>query len=195
MGDGSICTDCQQEFGSADALGHHTKAKHPELVASVSSRSFPWKWVALAAVLIVIFAGGYYYWSVGDSSTEGITAQVVSVPDGPIHWHAKLTIMIDGQRQDIPIGIGLGSVHMPVHTHESDGTIHMENSYPTEENMKLGYFFELWDRTFTSTCIFDYCTDQGILKMSVNGVENFDFGEYSMRDGDEILIEYTSDAA
>ncbi|MEK6868189.1 MAG: hypothetical protein AABX98_05200, partial [Nanoarchaeota archaeon] len=77
-------------------------------------------------------------------------------------------------------------------THETNGTLHLENNYPSENNMRLGYFFDLWNKEFSSECIFDYCTDKGTLKMTVNGQENNEFENYIMADGDIIVVEYTS---
>ncbi len=52
--------------------------------------------------------------------TDGPTGNTVAVPQGPIHWHPHLTIKIDGEEQTIPTGIGIGTVHMPAHTHDAD---------------------------------------------------------------------------
>jgi len=128
----------------------------------------------------------------------------VDVPKKPIHWHPKLTIIIKGEKQIIPTGIGInignnmdnqisGMRMAPTHTHESDGTIHLENNRPWQkpETLTLGYFFEVWDKNFNSSCIFEYCNGpNGTLTMMVNGKPNYEFGKYVMRDHDEIAIEY-----
>ena len=113
----------------------------------------------------------------------------------------------DGEITQIPsnIGISVGKIvdtdlsgmrMSATHTHETDGTIHLENNNPSKkpESLTLGYFFYVWDKQFSSSCIFEYCTDKGELKMYVNGKENAEFENYIMRDKDEILIEYTSGA-
>ena len=126
------------------------------------------------------------------------------VPRQPIHWHPKLKIIIKGEEQFIPQGIGInignnidnqisGMRMSPTHTHESDGTIHLENNMPWQkpETLTLGYFFKVWSKNFNGTCIFNYCNgDNGYLKMIVNGKENFEFDKYIMHDKDEIIIEY-----
>ena len=81
----------------------------------------------------------------------------------------------------------------PTHTHESDGTIHLENNMPWQkpETLTLGYFFKVWGKNFSSSCIFEYCNNKnGILTMTANGKENFEFDKYMMHDKDEIIIEY-----
>ena len=126
------------------------------------------------------------------------------VPKQPIHWHPKLKIIIKGEEQFIPQGIGInignnidnqisGMKMAPTHTHENDGTIHLENNRPWQkpETLTLGYFFKVWGKNFNSSCIFDYCYgENGHLKMTVNGKENFEFDRYIMHDKDEIIIEY-----
>ena len=120
------------------------------------------------------------------------TGAAIGVPHQPIHWHPHLTILIDGQQQVIPAGIGLGVKEYPEHTHDTDGIIHMENNNPTSETLMLGYFFKVWGKDFSRTCIFQYCTNNGTLKMFVNGKQNLEFEKYSMHDKDEIIIEYVS---
>ena len=149
---------------------------------------------AIVAVFIIFFA-------LGKPSTVNNNAEV---PKEPIHWHPKLTIIIKGEKQFIPPNIGIsvgnnmdnqisGMRMSPTHTHESDGTLHLENNRPwlKPETLTLGYFFEVWDKNFNSSCIFEYCNgENGTLKMTVNGQPNYDFGDYIMHDKDNIIIEY-----
>ena len=126
------------------------------------------------------------------------------VPQQPIHWHPILKIIINGQEQFIPQGIGInignnidnqvsGMRMSPTHTHESDGTIHLENNKPWQkpETLTLGYFFKVWGKNFNSSCVFDYCSNEnGTLTITVNGHMNSEFDKYIMYDKDEIIIEY-----
>lgn len=162
--------------------------------------------VILCAACVALISG---FWLSADSVEDNITLssdQIEQIPPGEVHWHPRLTILIDGEQIPIPTGIGItignrvdtrlsGMRMSPTHTHESDGTIHLENRNPRSkpETLTLGYFFDVWDKQFNSTCIFDYCTDDGTLRMAVNGKENYEFQNYMMRDKDEIYIEYTSD--
>ena len=149
---------------------------------------------AVIVLFIVFFAPGKP--STIDSNSEA--------PKQPIHWHPRLTIMIKGQEQLIPTNIGIsignnidnqisGMRMSPTHTHESDGTLHLENNRPwlKPETLTLGYFFEVWGKNFNSSCIFEYCSDEdGMLTMTVNRQPNNEFDKYIMHDKDEILIEY-----
>ena len=150
--------------------------------------------IAIAAIFIIFFA--FSKPSNNDNNPD--------VPNQPIHWHPNLKIIIKGEEQVIPTGIGInignnmdnqisGMRMSPTHTHESDGTIHLENNRPWQkpETLALGYFFKVWGRNFNSSCIFEYCSSEsGKLTMSVNGQLNSEFDKYMMHDNDEIVIEY-----
>ncbi|OHA62303.1 MAG: hypothetical protein A2117_00385 [Candidatus Wildermuthbacteria bacterium GWA2_46_15] len=107
-----------------------------------------------------------------------------------IHWHPEIKITILGKNQEIPANIGLGITERPIHTHDNMGVIHLE--FPglvRKEDVRLGRFFEIWGKQFNQNCIFDSCNGpDGQLKMLVNGQENFEFGNYAMKDGDKIEI-------
>ncbi|MEW6036611.1 MAG: hypothetical protein AB1529_08430 [Candidatus Micrarchaeota archaeon] len=115
---------------------------------------------------------------------------------GPLHWHSRIAIFIDGKEVGVPDNLGLGGGrHLPVHTHEEgDGTVHFEFSQATipKNQLTVGYFMnEVWGERFNSECVFDYCNAGGKgVKMLVNGRENGDFEHYVMADGDVIEIRY-----
>ena len=107
-----------------------------------------------------------------------------------IHWHPQISITVRGQKQEISANIGLGVTHNPIHTHETDGVIHLEFSgLVTKENVKVKKFFEIWGKQFNQNCIFEFCNGpEGRLRMLVNGAKNTEFGEYEMKDRDRIEI-------
>ncbi len=148
------------------------------------------KYAAIGVVVLVAIFGFIFFSTMDAGSITSNT--IVDIPKNGLHWHPHLEIIIDGKNIEIPGGLGLGSVHDPVHTHDNTGEIHLEFAKPIASKMVLGYFFKLWGKRFDKECIFDYCTDKGTLKMSVNGNENYDFEDYLMRDGDQIVIEYTT---
>ncbi|MBI4406821.1 hypothetical protein HY571_02815 [Candidatus Micrarchaeota archaeon] len=150
-------------------------------------------WKIIVVVFIISLAAvGFYL-----SNQTGATCS-------PIHWHPNIRIIINGEERTIPseVGIRIGKVidtelsgmrMAPTHTHSSDGVIHMENNCPNKkpETYTLGYFFKVWNQTFNNTCIFDYCNaDDKKVRLSINGGENTKFENYSMRDGNEIVISY-----
>ena len=137
----------------------------------------------LAFVIFSIFGGS--------NRDVDISVDNSQVPLSAIHYHPMLTIIIDGEIEPIASGIG---GHAPIHTHDSIGTLHMENNDPQSipESVTLGYFFKQWGKFLSSECIFDHCTDSGTLTMHVNGIRNSEFQNYIMHDDEEIVLEYTS---
>ncbi len=210
MAEKTKCGICDRIFGNEDGLVAHNKAKHPELIPK-ERKPLPIKKIRNWTIFIVII--GLIVWGIVALIPENNVKELnvnldgknINIPAGEVHWHPRLTIKINGERTDIPtnIGISIGKIvdtqlsemgMSPTHTHETDGTIHLENNNPSSkpETLTLGYFFYVWDKPFNSTCIFEYCTDKGELKMYVNGKENSEFENYLMQDKDEIIIEYIS---
>ena len=192
------CELCNKDFKSKEAFDMHNKAKHPEKVQK-EKKPLPLKkirnWAIFVLVFgLIIFGIVILILSVNNKTIVDGSALNFSAPTEAIHWHPTLTIKINGKTQDIPQNIGMGSTHFPIHTHEdiNAGVIHMENDRPTRKTVVLGYFFEIWGKKFSESCIFEYCTDKGELKMYVNGKENFEFEKYFMQDKDKIVIEFTS---
>lgn len=208
------CHKCEKPFNSADALAMHNNSKHPEaykkpLFTSKQKKSIR-NWVIVIGIVGLLVWGVITLSSKDGSSSSSLNVdlspeQAQQIPPGNIHWHPILTILIDGKQTTIPpdLGYGTGKIvdtHLsgmrmsPIHTHDSGGTLHMENNNPSSkpETVTLGYVFYVWGKTFNSTCIFEYCTDKGTLTMTVNGKQNIEFGNYIMRDKDQIKIEYES---
>lgn len=100
--------------------------------------------------------------------------------------------MIKGQKQEIPANVGIGAIHQPIHTHDNSGTLHLEfKGLVTKDEIKLGGFFRIWGKEFSKTNLLNKTSgSEGKISMIVNGVENKDFENYTMRDGDNIEIRY-----
>lgn len=120
------------------------------------------------------------------------------IPEGEItsrsgiHWHSELSIVIKGEKQEIPADVGIGAVHQPIHTHDKSGVIHLEiDGLVKKEDTSLQQFFKNWGKQFNSNCIFDSCNNgENKVKFFVNGKENNEFESYKMRDGDKMEIRY-----
>ena len=133
----------------------------------------------------IILGGGLFLVKISSTPDSGIISKA------GLHWHADLKINILGEVKDIPAGIGLeGLPHKPIHTHDRDNVIHLEFSgLVKKDDLRLGRFFEIWGKQFTKDCIFEKCTGpEGKLKMLVNGKENFEFENYTIKDQDKIEI-------
>ncbi len=65
------------------------------------------------------------------------------------HHHAHLSVFVNGQEQQIPARIGIVSTTYScfywLHTHATDGIIHVES--PTPATYKLGQFMDIWQQT------------------------------------------------
>jgi hypothetical protein len=111
-----------------------------------------------------------------------------------MHIHPHLNIVIDGQVQVIPAGIGLGANgDLPIHTHDSSGTIHVES--PVLRTFYLQDFFTVWGQTFTSQNILGHQVDAThFISMTVTsqGITygTTAFGNQVLQDGDIITISY-----
>lgn len=141
---------------------------------------------------VAILIGGVFFLSKGSNSS--VPSDQVVTSNG-LHWHPKLTITINGQKQDIPANIGIGATHQKIHTHDEDakdGVVHMEmQGVVTKDDTKLGNFFRIWGKEFNSTQIFDKKNGaDGTVKMTVNRKENTEFENYLMKDGDNIEVKY-----
>lgn len=135
----------------------------------------------VAGILAVLLLVGSVWWSNRTSATD-----TSLISKNGFHWHSTLRIVIDGKEELLPPNIGLLGGHNPVHTHDSDGIIHLEFEGPVyKKDLLLEEFFRLWGKEFTSTNVLGHT---GRITMRVNGQENNEFGLYQLQDGDSIDV-------
>lgn len=131
--------------------------------------------VAGATILLLI---GGALWS---SNLQNGDPDVI-VRNG-LHWHPRLEIYVKGEKIEIPQNIGIGAVHLPMHTHDDLPNIHLEFSgLVREEDLMLGQFFKNWGKDMRSF--------GENMRMTVNGSPNTEFERYIMRDKDIIELLY-----
>jgi len=143
----------------------------------------------IGGLTILLFIGGVW-WS---KSLQSSDLNVISTQG--VHWHPQLTMYVNGEKQNIPSDIGIGTQYasMPtfdssmrmtaMHTHEPDGTIHLE--FPglvKRDDTTLGNFFRIWSKNFMEF--------GSSVTMTVNGKENTEYENYEMKDGDRIELRY-----
>ena len=110
------------------------------------------------------------------------------------HVHAHLDIIINGQYFLIPSQIGIipGKCIYWLHTHDVTGIIHIES--PINRDFTLGHFFDIWDKKFNNSQIFDYMSnDTNTLSVYVNGTKvqvGIDYRDIKLHPHDEIAIVY-----
>lgn len=142
---------------------------------------------------IAILGGAVFFLSKSNEPT--VPADQIVANNG-LHWHPKLTVTIEGKKQEVLPDLGItGQIHQELHTHTEDakdGIVHMEmKGLVAKDETKLGNFFRIWGKEFTATKIFDKTNGPlGKVTMLVNGKENTEFENYNMRDGDNIEITY-----
>lgn len=147
------------------------------------------KTVIISALVLAPIVGLIWY-----ASTRPPTPETDIASKRGLHWHSQLSISIKGQKQEVPanIGIGGGRIMGSTHTHDTSGEIHLEKQgLVTKNDISLGQFFKTWGKQFNSSCILDSCNGpDGTVKLTVNGKENAEFENYSMKDKDKIEIKY-----
>jgi hypothetical protein len=130
---------------------------------------------------------------VGIALVGGIMAAYKNRPQVPesevvsrngLHWHPELVIYTKGVKQKMPSNLGInGSFMAPVHTHEADGVVHLEfQGLVKKSDITLGKFFKSWGKDINSF--------GANVKMTVNGKENTELGNYIMQDKDKIELNY-----
>ena len=103
-------------------------------------------------------------------------------------WVARVSILIFGELQQIPAGVGItDDTRQKVYTLDYDNLIYKD----TDEQVTLGDFFDIWDQNFNSTCILDYCNNENSsMVMYVNGAINTQYELYKIQNQDSIIIDY-----
>ena len=132
--------------------------------------------VLTVVALVVIFVALYLFSQQKSPGTSAASAGAAAgqTVDGiqcqtseqvAYHIHAHLAIFVDGQPQVVPYGVGIpdpqvdnssgepfvggGSCFYWLHTHTTDGVIHIES--PDKRTYTLGNFFHIWGQTLSSS--------------------------------------------
>lgn len=151
---------------------------------SKNNSVFMWIVVILAVVASITYLSSREDTSPTTTADDSYASEMIS--RNGLHWHPELAIYVQGEKIEIPANIGLIGTHNPIHTHDEDseqGIIHME--FPAlvrGSNTALDNFFKAWKKDINSF--------GSNMSMTVNGVENTEFGDYYMKDGDTIELRY-----
>lgn len=132
----------------------------------------------ITTIVITLGGGGWYMAKSGFFSYDPLNLCVQHTGVG-MHIHPHLKIFVKGEKIKIPLNIGVSSTCMrPIHTHDESGTLHLE--FPNKTDIALRNFFKIWGKPLS-----EFGTSP---KMKVNGTENNEFENYTMRDGDQIEL-------
>lgn len=108
------------------------------------------------------------------------------------HIHPHLSILVDGTEQVIPKGVGIASPTCirPLHTHETDGVIHVEFEY--QRDFTLAEFFKVWNQPYGADQVWNYKKDATHdLTLTVDGQPRNDWSVI-LKDQQKIVINYRS---
>lgn len=113
---------------------------------------------------------------------------------GP-HVHPSLGVFVDGEPIEVPANIGIHpdqAGHAPVHTHDTDGTLHIEGPAGTT----LGQVFQVWGVKLSATRLGPHeASDHKAVRMWVDGEPTRAFGDLELVDEQRIVIAYGDPAA
>lgn len=147
-------------------------------------------------LLVLIFVGLSKMQKTAPSTTrKELLALCTGHAVNNIHYHAQLAIVFKNEPYTIPAFVGINKqsfspnntcIH-PVHTHDTTGLIHVD--YPRKHPFTIGDFFKTWGIIFSKDQLASMHTyDKYSIAMTVNGVSNFDFEKYILKDQDKIVI-------
>ena len=97
-----------------------------------------------------------------------------------LHYHAHVSLFVEGERVAIPPAIGIvdavmqdgyvqsGGCFYWLHTHDATGLIHIEP--PTDDEYTLGHLFDIWGRPLSASNVAGF---QGTISVFVDG-ERYD---------------------
>ncbi len=145
--------------------------------------------IFLIIIIVAIGFLGYGSWTSKKLHAFWKETNIPCLPGGHTnakqHIHQTLTITVDGTVEVIPANIGVDSLCMAeVHTHETDGQIHMET--PEESTTHtLADFFTVWGTSFDR----DGFTET----ITVNDKAALTPDEVILKDADVIAVTYTSE--
>lgn len=156
--------------------------------------------MALAGVAllgsVLLFAGQRPTSQTGEVKTERTTREVALACDPEMgqafHIHPTLQIVVNGENVPLSPDIGIRQTCMTVlHTHGSDGVIHVES--PEVRDFTMGDFFAVWGQSFNKDEVLSHRVDEAhSIRMTVNDVEVDTYENTVLKDGDRIVISYDS---
>jgi hypothetical protein len=160
--------------------------------------------IVTMSVLIAVFVSVVILWDMAPDASLSLTPSTSvgienikceTVERTTFHIHAHLDIFINGKPYTVPAQIGIvpDKCLYWMHTHDDTGVIHIES--PESRTFTLGQFFNIWNKKFNNTQIFDNIVSNNknvTLSVYVNGnkVSSVDYRNIKLNSHDEIAIVY-----
>ena len=147
-------------------------------------------WLYVGGIVLVGILGWLFFGGDGYSDDDVLNINLAEHKNLALHIHPHLKMTFNGQDYPVPAGIGISANGMRViHTHESDGTLHIEAPFPHQ--FYLVDFFTIWGKRLTNECAFEFCTnEENVLKFYVNGEETALGPDIALYDLDKIEVVY-----
>ncbi len=144
----------------------------------------------ITKIIVYVIVLGFVIWGIYSIVTAPKVPETDVVSKKGLHYHAHLSININGEEIAIPENIGVngpmgaGGDPMEMHTHTPDGVVHLEYAgLVTKDQLRIKNFFKVWGKDFSKDSILGNKVGDGhTLTMTVNGVPNTDFENYSVTD-------------
>ena len=170
-----------------EAKQSETPTTRPARMRKRSLRTRPSWRIPIAILVIALIAGGAYVVATSNinpyspyNANTPVTEMCVDHAAIPYHYHVTLRIVISGSQHTIPGDVGrtpTSPCMRPLHTHATDGVIHIESPVPHE--FTLRDFFTVWGQPFNSRQILGYSSGGGrSITMTVNGASSTEFETY-----------------
>ena len=114
------------------------------------------KYIALGVIAAIVAVVAYVVHN-SDNTIDNSFPSIDGIPCetqeySTFHVHAHMDIFVNDQHVGIPAQIGItNSCLYWLHTHTSDGIIHIES--PTEREFTIGQFLDIWKSTSKTSTI------------------------------------------
>ena len=188
------CDICGKTFENSIKLNHHKLESHKgkdDKVKQKTPQSSRYKVTGIAAAIAIIIIIAVYVSENQTPSVNAVDGVQCDPSEGTVfHIHAHLDLIVDSKFVTIPAGIGIkpNECLYWVHTHSTDGIIHIES--PEQRTFTLEQFIKVWDNTPSISPKFAELTHDNVnLKIFVNGKQVTDsFDKIQLSAHDEIVI-------
>ena len=191
---GKKCDICGKAFENSNKLNQHKLGSHKGKTNNLKknqSSSSRYKATGIAAAIAVAIIIAVYLSENQTSPVNTVDGVQCEPSEGTIfHIHAHLDMIVDSKFVTIPAGIGIkpNECLYWLHTHTSDGIIHIES--PQQMAFTLDQFIQVWDNTPGISSTFEKMMNgDKNFKVFVNGFEYKDgYDKIPLTAHDEIVI-------
>jgi hypothetical protein len=130
--------------------------------------------------------------------SNAIGLPLLSGEGSVLHIHQHLDLYVDGQKVEVPEGIGIPTPENSIaviHVHDTSGVLHVESD--VQRDYFLGEFFDTWGVKFTKDILGGYtASGDKHLKVYINGqLYNGDPRQAKLDAHQEIVVAYGTDSA